>query len=126
MVGFSNGANTIAILVSCQDEFILNNFKSFGLVDAGYWYLNGIHKRALDKSRFLLLVGDRKDPKRNILIRQAQTISDASEFVKAEVTLHFMKNTGHQFPFRYKQLVGKWLRNEVINESETPEKTNKP
>ena len=126
MVGFSNGAYTIAMLVSCQDEFVLNNFKNFGLIDSGYWYLNGLHKRALDKSRFLLLVGDRKDPERNILIRQAQMILDSSEWVNAEVTLHFMRDTGHQFPFRYRQLVGKWLRNEVINESETPEKTNKP
>ena len=116
MVGFSNGANTIAILVSCQDEFILNNFKSFGLVDAGYWYVNGLHKRALDKSRFLLLVGDEKKPPRDILIRQAQIIKDLSKWVEAEVSLHFMKNTGHQFPIKYKQLVGKWLRKEDLHQ----------
>jgi len=116
MVGFSNGAYTIAVLVSCQDEFILNNFKSFGLVDAGYWYLNGYHKKALDKSRFLLLVGDEKNPQRDILIRQAQIIKDSSKWVKAEVSLYFMKNTGHQFPIKYKQLVGKWLRKEDLHQ----------
>ena len=116
MVGFSNGANTIATLVSCQDEFILNNFKSFGLVDAGYWYLNGLHKKTLDKSRFLLLVGDEKTPQRDIMIRQAQIIKDLSKWVKAEVSLYFMKNTGHQFPIKYKQLVGKWLRKEDLHQ----------
>jgi hypothetical protein len=113
-VGFSNGAYTIAILVSCQDEFVLKNFKNFGLIDSGYWYLNGLHKNALNNSRFLLLVGDQRSPERDIIIRQAQMIMDASKWVKAEVKLHFMKDTGHQFPFKYKQLVGKWLRNEAL------------
>jgi len=112
MVGFSNGAYTIAMLVSCQDELVLKHFKNFVLVDSGYWYLNGLHKKALDKSRFLLLVGDRKSPERDILIRQAQMILDSSKFVKAGITLRFMKDTGHQFPDRYKQLVGKWIRGE--------------
>ena len=112
MVGFSNGAYTIAMLVSCQDELVLKHFKNFVLVDSGYWYLNGLHKKALNKSRFLLLVGDRKSPERDILIRQAQMILDSSKFVKAEITLRFMKDTGHQFPDRYKQLVGKWIRGE--------------
>ena len=114
MVGFSNGAYAIAMLVSCQDEFVLEKFRNFGLIDSGYWYLNGLHTNVLDGARFLLLVGDKRDPQRDILIRQAQIIKDASQWCKVDVTLRFMQGTGHKFPPQYRTLVGKWLGRETL------------
>jgi hypothetical protein len=45
MVGFSNGAITIGVLVSNHDEFILTHFKKFCLVDHGMFHLADLHKK---------------------------------------------------------------------------------
>ena len=49
MVGFSNGAVTIGVLVSSHDEFILTRFKNFCLVDHGMFHLTDLHKKLDDE-----------------------------------------------------------------------------
>ncbi len=44
VVGFSNGALTIAVLVSNHDEFVLSHFKAFCLVDHGMFHLTDLHR----------------------------------------------------------------------------------
>jgi hypothetical protein len=58
MVGFSNGAITIAVLVSCPDQFILSHFKNFVLVDHGVYHLVDLYHPSLRDCQLLLMIGD--------------------------------------------------------------------
>ena len=57
MVGFSNGAITIGVLVSNHDDFILTHFSNFCLVDHGMFHLGDLHKSGARDFRYLILVG---------------------------------------------------------------------
>ena|ERR1051325_7760308 len=52
--GFSNGANTTAVLLAGQDEFILRHFDSFFLIEGGFGPLNAniLQKPAMKRCRF--------------------------------------------------------------------------
>lgn len=116
MVGFSNGALAIAVLVSCQDEFTLTHFRSFCLVDHGMFHLTDLHKKLARDCRFLILVGDKDDYGRNLKIRGSQLLQDSWKLHGVDLSYQIMKDTGHEFPDRYKTAVGRWLRNEAIME----------
>ena len=119
MVGFSNGAITISILISNHDEFILTHFKNFCIVDHGMFHLTDLHKKNARDCRYLILVGDQDDMGREVKIRQSKLMQDAYKLLDVNLSYQILKDTGHEFQDRHMELVGKWLRNEDISESPT-------
>jgi hypothetical protein len=117
MVGFSNGALTIAVLVSNQDEFILTHFKNFCFVDHGMFHLTDLHKKRARDCRFLVLVGDKEDYGRNLKIKRSQLLQDEWKLLGVNLKCQIMNDTGHEFYDRQMAIVGRWLRNEPVLES---------
>ncbi len=115
MVGFSNGALTIAVLVSNHDQFILTHFKNFCLVDHGMFHLTDLHKQYSKDCRYLILVGDKPDMGRDLKLRGTQLQQDEWKLLGVDFTSIIMKDTGHQFPEPCMKLVGQWLRHEPLN-----------
>jgi predicted esterase len=111
LVGFSNGAITIGVLVSSHDEFILAHFKNFCLVDHGMFHLADLHKKNARDGRYLILVGDQEDMGRQLKIRQGQLQQDAWKLLGVNVSCQIMKDTGHEFNEPQMVLVGEWLKN---------------
>jgi hypothetical protein len=120
MVGFSNGALTIAVLVSCQDEFILTHFRNFCLVDHGMFHLTDLHKRLSRGCRILVLVGDKEDYGRELKIRGSRLLEDEWKLLGVNLSCRIMKDTGHEFQDRHMAMVGRWLRHEPFDESTVP------
>jgi predicted esterase len=118
MVGFSNGAITIGVLVSNHDEFILTHFRNFCLVDHGMFHLADLHKSRARDARFLILVGDREDMGRDLKIRQSRLQQDAWRLLGADLTSQIMKDTGHEFNAPQMELVGEWLQDHVARDTE--------
>lgn len=119
MVGFSNGALTIAILVSNHDEFVLSRFRSFCLVDQGMFHLSDLHKKRARDCRFLILSGDnREDLGRDLKIRGGQLLQDTWQLVGVDLSFHVMEDTGHEFHKRHMAIVGRWLRHEPFAEGD--------
>jgi hypothetical protein len=116
MVGFSNGSLTIAVLVSCHDEFILSRFRNFCLVDHGMAHLTDLHKKGARESRFLIAVGDREDYGRSLKIRGAELRRDEWKLLGVNVDCRILEDTGHEFEARHMELVGRWLRREPLGE----------
>ena len=112
MVGFSNGAITIGVLVSNHDEFILTHFKSFCLVDHGMFHLADLHKSRARDCRFLILVGDQEGPGRELKLRQSRLLQDAWKMLNVDVTCRILENTGHEFNDPRMAIVREWLRNQ--------------
>jgi hypothetical protein len=117
MVGFSNGALTIAVLVSCHDEFILNHFRNFCLVDHGMFHLTDLHKQGARDCRYLVLVGDKQDMGRELKIRQSKLLEDEWQLLGVHLSCQIMKDTGHEFGDRQMAMVGEWLRNPASADS---------
>jgi len=116
LVGFSNGALTIAVLVSSHDEFILTHFKNFCLVDHGMFHLSDLHKKYARDCRYLLLVGDQEGLGRDLKIRQSQLQQDSWKLLGVNLSYQIMKDTGHEFNERQMALVSEWLK--------TPDESN--
>ena len=117
MVGFSNGALTIAVLVSCHDEFILDHFRNFCLVDHGMFHLTDLHKQGVRDCRFLVLVGDKQYMGRELKIRQSKLLQDEWKLLGVHLSYQIMKDTGHEFGDRQMAMVGEWLRNPASADS---------
>ena len=117
MVGFSNGAMAIAVLVSNNDEFVLSHFHHFCLVDQGMFHLTDLYTRRARSGRYLLLSGDdRTDIGRDLMIRGGQLLEDSWSLFGVDLAFHIMADTGHEFGDRQMALVGRWLRDEPIVE----------
>lgn len=112
LVGFSNGAITIGVLVSNHDEFILTHFKSFCIVDQGMFHLTDLHKNLAKDCRYLILVGDKDGMGRDFLIKQAQLLQDSWALLHVNVTCRIMSNTGHEFNEPQMAIVNEWLKND--------------
>jgi hypothetical protein len=110
LVGFSNGALTIGVLVSCHDEFILSCFRNFCLVDHGMFHLTDLHKKPARDCRFLILVGDREDMGRDLKIRGSQLLQDEWKLLGVNLSYQVMKDTGHEFNEPQMALVSGWLK----------------
>jgi hypothetical protein len=109
MVGFSNGAITIGVLVSNHDEFILSHFKSFCLVDHGMFHLTDLHKSDAKDGRYLILVGDQEDLGRELKLRQGRLLQDVWQMVEVDLSYRVLKDTGHEFGEPQMAIVGEWL-----------------
>jgi predicted esterase len=123
LVGFSNGAITIGVLLSCHDEFILTHFKNFCLVDNGMFHLMDLHKQDARDGRYLILVGDQEDMGRQLKIRQSQLQQDSWKLLGVNVSCQIMKDTGHEFNEPQMALVSEWLKSP---ESSVPLKAGAP
>lgn len=110
LVGFSNGALTIAVLVSSHDEFTLTHFKNFCVVDHGMFHLMDLHKKYARDCRYLILVGDQEGLGRDLKIRQSQLQQDAWKLLGVNVSYQIMKDTGHEFNGPQMALVSEWLK----------------
>jgi hypothetical protein len=109
MVGFSNGAIAIAVLVSSHDEYILDKFHSFCLVDHGMFHLTDLHKTLTKDRRFLILVGDREEMGRNLKIRGAKLVQDSYQLLGCNVESRILKNTGHELTQNCMRDIGTWV-----------------
>jgi len=112
MVGFSNGAVTIAVLLSSHDEFILNHFKNFCMVDHGMFHLTDLHKKGSRDGRYLILVGDKKDYGRELKIKRSMLLQDEMKLLGVKLSCKIMKDTGHEFREKHMAIVSKWLQKE--------------
>lgn len=116
MVGFSNGAITLAVLLSMHDEFILDHFKKFCLVDHGMFHLTDLYKQGSRDSRYLILVGDKQDLGRDLKIQQSKLLQDEMELLGVNLTCEIMKDTGHEFNEEQMLLVREWIQKMSIEE----------
>jgi len=117
--GFSNGANTTAVLLAGQDEFILEHFDSFFLIEGGFGPLaaNILQKPAMKRSRFLVLRGDAPEDEHPGVREANDYLARALESAAREFHLDFtslvMRGTGHALPPKYEALLGTWARGEA-------------
>lgn len=119
MVGFSNGALAIAVLVSGHDEFVLSHFENFCLVDQGMFHLTDLHKKRVRDCRFLILSGDNQgDLGRDLKIRGGRLLQDSWQLLGVDLSFHVMQDTGHEFNDRHMAMVGRWLRHEAFAEGD--------
>ena len=118
MVGFSNGAITVAILVSMNDEFILENFHNFCLVDQGMYHLTDLYKLPTKFRRFLFMVGDKNDFGREYLIQGAKMVAGAWKLHGIDIESIVMKDTGHELTLKCKHQIGNWIFGEPEAEKE--------
>lgn len=109
MVGFSNGAIAIAVLVSSHDDYILDKFHSYCLVDHGMFHLTDLHKTPTKDRRFLILVGDKYDFGRDLKIRGAKLVQDAYQVVGCSIESRILQNTGHELTQSCKKDIGTWI-----------------
>ncbi len=126
MVGYSNGAIATSILISNHNEFILQHFKNFCIVDQGMFHLTDLHKSISRDCRFLVLAGGKDDFGRNLKVRKCGLLYDSWQLLKVDLQYGIMNDVGHELePF--KKLIGKWLRNRDIKihgELKPGDKTN--
>lgn len=114
-VGFSNGAFALAVLVSCQDALFMKRFETYCFVEQGMFHLTDLHKNILKTKKFLFLVGE-KNAGADLKLRQAQLLLEMAGILGLDLQCNIMKKTGHEFPDRYKKLMGRWLSNESIKD----------
>jgi predicted esterase len=118
--GFSNGANTTAVLLAGQDEFILRHFDSFFLIEGGFGPLaaNILQKPAMKHCRFLVLRGDAPEDEHPGVRESNEYLARALESAAREYRLDFtsvvMRGAGHALPPKYEDLLGKWARRESL------------
>ncbi len=109
LVGFSNGALTLAVLLSHNDEFIRTHFRSFVLVDHGFFHLTDLHKRDTRDGRYLLLVGDQPDMGRDLKLRGCALQQDSWRLLGVDVTCEVLVGVGHALPTETMERIGRWL-----------------
>ncbi|MHC4296236.1 MAG: alpha/beta hydrolase [Planctomycetota bacterium] len=109
MVGMSNGALAIAVLVSSNDKYILERFQSFCLVDQGMFHLTDLHKTPTRDRRFLILVGDKEAYGRDLMIRGAKLLQDLNQLYGRRVESRILKNIGHEITPSCKKDIGTWI-----------------
>ena len=108
--GFSNGGHTTALLLSAVDPFILKHFRSFFLLDGGF-FIASLHKSVIGRKRILHLVGgSRRKAWRRWLLAFLDGACGAARKAGRDVTLLKMPNVEHAFPDEYIGALRKWLR----------------
>lgn len=113
MVGYSNGAIATAVLVTCHDEFILQHFRSFCLVDQGMFHLTDLHKSISRDCRYLLLAGGQAEFGRDQKIRACKLLQDSWQLIGVDLQHGIREDVGHELePF--KSLIGEWFRDRAL------------
>ena len=109
MAGYSNGAITTAIIISMHNEFILNHFQNFCIVDYGTFHLTDLHKYPTRERRFLIFVGDLPDYGRDLKLRSAKLTEDAWKLLGVNIESRILKNTGHELTMDCKEQIREWI-----------------
>lgn len=114
--GSSNGAHALAVLITGQDPVILKAFRNYYFGEGGFLQLADLHKRALRRHRFLMLVGARgrrEDRVRNLLdayLIQSRMIRALARLNGLEFRLIVRPDMGHDFDARCRAAVRRWAR----------------
>lgn len=109
MGGFSNGAHTTSVLLSCQDKPTLRHFSHFIFADGGVW-LSGLLRQSMKDRRFLGLYGDTDSSwTRPVIIQQFLNMKAAADAQKIDFELIVMEGVGHKFPAEYNVRVKEWI-----------------
>lgn len=123
--GFSNGAHTIGILLERHDEFILQHFQSFALVEGGFGSVAAVlatpvTASRIAQSRFFVMYGDKFTPEyatlpiiHDDLVRACVLNAQVNHLDLTPVVMH---GYGHEWPPKYGDLLGKWVRGEKLPE----------
>lgn len=111
LAGFSNGANSIELILRAGDADLLARFSTFVLIEGGFYladhevyYWPGVRfpparLAALAGKRVLLMHGDQTNPPDRIpYIAAAQRAAAALKQAGVETALMPMKEVGHDFP----------------------------
>ncbi len=109
MVGFSNGALTLAVLLSNHDEFVRTHFANFVLVDHGFFHLTDLYKQDVRDARYLLLVGDQPDMGRDLKLRGCALQQDSWRLLNVDITCQVLVGVGHALPDEVMERIGQWL-----------------
>jgi len=109
MVGFSNGAIAIAVMVSSHNRYVLERFHSFCLVDQGMFHLTDLHKDMTRERRFLVLFGDEMDYGRELKIRGARLVEDSYKMLGVSLECRILEKTGHELTDACKNEIGMWI-----------------
>jgi hypothetical protein len=109
--GFSHGAQATAILVGFSDPCILSNFRSFLLVDQGYFTMLALaNENNLKKHNIMLMVAQKgKQPVRKIFLQSSKWIADSAKKNKLHIRRVVMKRQPHSFPKRYRRVAVNWI-----------------
>jgi predicted esterase len=125
--GFSNGAHALGVLLARRDEFTLQHFRSFYLIEGGFGSLAACMAipgvaPALRQSRILLMYGDQPlpddDPTRIVHDHLARACALRAKQDHFDLTSIVMRGYGHELPPKYDDLLGVWVRGEKLPESE--------
>jgi hypothetical protein len=110
-----------------QDEFIIQHFRSFYLLEGGFGSLAASVATpdippVLRQSRILILYGDKFPPEytngstvHDYLARACALNAKQNHFDLTSVVMH---GYGHELPPEYADLLGKWVRGEKLPEFE--------
>ena len=101
--GFSNGAHTIAAMISDPNCDLSQRFSGFFLVEGGL----RIQRFETLKGKAILMVWGNER-----LRARGQSNCDAALAAGARASLYIMNNVGHDFPVREYPAVRAWLRGE--------------
>ena len=124
--GFSNGAHATALLVAGRDEFTMEHFRQFVLVEGGVQFLApfGLTSPKLRNCRFLalradqpLLIGGGAGGTWNVRPSLDKIFDGVSEMARArglDWTDVVMRGQKHSFPPEYQPMVGQWIRGETL------------
>jgi hypothetical protein len=124
--GFSNGAHALGVLLARRDKFIFEHFQSFFLVEGGFGYFAATAANSevvpeLKRSRVLLLYGDHPNPGdppdgwmlHDYLARACVVNAKQNHYNLTSIVMH---GHGHDYPPKYTELTGKWVRGEELRE----------
>jgi hypothetical protein len=117
MVGFSNGAHTIGVLLAGKDPFVLGHFHSFCMVEGGMMLTMAPQKTLtpeLKNHRYLFLLGDGAgqtgwgSAARPIIAMMEKNFVQQATAYGLDWSLVPMQNTGHTFSPTYYPIVKQW------------------
>ncbi len=111
--GFSNGAHATSVLIASQDDFFIEHFTQFYIIEGGVGPLMGnvLQKKSLTKQKFLLMRGDKNTGfAHDLMEKLAQTLEAGMTLQKLNFTSIIMRGYGHEMPPEYLRQVGEWAR----------------
>lgn len=107
--GFSNGAHTVAALVTHQDEATFARFDKFVLIEGGRT-LSGFTRRSMRDRSFLCLRGGAIGGADGyIASRRFDAMEAAARLYGVDLETVVMRGAGHQFEPRSYPIVRRWL-----------------
>ena len=112
--GHSNGAKTVAVVLSAMDETALNSFKGFFLVDGGFTWSSYCRTRELKDHHILFLVGGGRGEKSTGRESVVARMEGLREFAKARKMPNWkfqvVPNHEHEFAEEYHTIIREWAR----------------